>query len=154
MRLILLATLCLSSTGDQLSEFVFCLRRCQSGCPEDFRPTIAETLTFWSCSDNCKYECMHDISNIHKSTGEEIHQYYGKWPFYRFLGMQEPASVCFSIGNGYMHFKGAQKYFARIGPRYLLRPAVLVCAFAAINTWVWSAVFHTRDIPITEKVFY
>jgi hypothetical protein len=35
----------------------------------------------------------------------EVYQYYGKWPFIRFLGMQEPAAVLFSIGNLVMHFQ-------------------------------------------------
>lgn len=85
-------------------------------------------------------------------TNSKVHQYYGKWPFWRFYGIQEPASVLFSIGNGYYHFKGARKYFRRVGPSFPWRAIVLAYAFASVNTWVWSAVFHIRDLPITEKV--
>ncbi|KAJ3362482.1 Post-GPI attachment to proteins factor 3 [Kappamyces sp. JEL0680] len=97
---------------------------------------------------------MWDLTNKHIDEGSRIHQYYGKWPFYRWLGMQEPASVLFSIGNGYLHYKGASKYIARIGPRYHLRPILVLYGLVSVNTWVWSAVFHTRDFPITEKLDY
>lgn len=33
-----------------------------------------------------------------------VPQFYGKWPFERFLGMQEPASVVFSIVNFLSHW--------------------------------------------------
>lgn len=31
--------------------------------------------------------------------GRRMVQFNGKWPFYRFMGMQEPASVLFSLLN-------------------------------------------------------
>jgi len=30
----------------------------------------------------------------------------------------------------------------------------LVWALVSINAWVWSSVFHTRDLPLTEKLDY
>ncbi|PAV23399.1 Per1 [Pyrrhoderma noxium] len=63
---------------------------------------------------------------------EPVLQYYGKWPFWRFMGMQEPSSVVFSMGNLFM----------------------LLWSVVSMNAWVWSAVFHTRDMPTTEKLDY
>jgi hypothetical protein len=37
---------------------------------------------------------------------------------------------------------------------YHFRKPTIVFAFVAINTWIWSAVFHARDTPLTEKLDY
>jgi hypothetical protein len=95
---------------------------------------------------------MHQITDQAMQNHDIIHQYFGKWPFYRLWGMQEPASVLFSILNGYNHYKGVRKYSKLIGPLFPWRNLIIFYGFVAINTWVWSAVFHTRDLPFTEKV--
>ncbi len=144
----------LGSSGDRLPEYRNCVNECAGTC--DQRPPLSFflRLTFWTCVDDCKYECQHTITDRALQTGEKIHQYHGKWPFYRLFGMQEPASVLFSIGNGYFHYKGATKFFKSVSPKYAYRPIIVVYAVASINTWVWSAVFHTRDLPATEKVIF
>ncbi|KAK7035897.1 AB hydrolase-1 domain-containing protein [Favolaschia claudopus] len=30
----------------------------------------------------------------------------------------------------------------------------IIWAFTGLNTWIWSSVFHTRDLPFTEKLDY
>ena len=40
---------------------------------------------------------------------EPILQFHGKWPFHRFLGMQEPASVLFSLLNLLAHDYGISR---------------------------------------------
>jgi len=42
---------------------------------------------------------MHSIMDKVFEKGEPVQQYYGKWPFWRLLGMQEPASLLFSTLN-------------------------------------------------------
>ena len=142
------------STGDRLIVFDNCLKACTLTCASPNAPALGIflRLTGWTCSDNCKYECMHKVTDDAENSNSKVHQFYGKWPFWRLFGMQEPASVLFSIGNGYMHYKGFQKYISRISSGYQLRPIVLAHGLVAINTWVWSSVFHTRDLPLTEKV--
>jgi hypothetical protein len=66
--------------------------------------------------------------------------------------MQEPASVLFSFGNGYMHYQGLQRYRRRISSQFAYYPLVVLYGYSSIMTWFCSAVFHTRDLPTTEKV--
>ncbi|KAI9145270.1 Per1-like-domain-containing protein [Paraphysoderma sedebokerense] len=146
-----------SSTGDRQSIFLKCLSKCNhSNC---YRPNpeplpISLQLFFWSCEDNCKYTCMHSIVSSSIEFDEPIHQYYGKWPFYRLLGIQEPASVLFSFLNGYMHYIHYRRIKSDIPDSYILRPYYIGYLISNMNTWLWSAVFHTRDTYWTEKLDY
>ncbi|KAG9007385.1 hypothetical protein FRB94_014412 [Tulasnella sp. JGI-2019a] len=83
-----------------------------------------------------------------------VEQYYGKWPFWRFLGMQEPASVLFSLLNMLAHIEGERNLMRRISKNHPMRPYYAIYVALGINTWVWSAIFHTRDKPLTEKLDY
>ncbi|KAM0753859.1 Per1-like protein [Meredithblackwellia eburnea MCA 4105] len=84
-------------------------------------------------------------------------QFYGKWPFRAYLGMQEIMSVLFSLANLWAHAKG-WKELSAIRPltpeARNLRTFYRINALVGINTWVWSAVFHTRDTAWTEKADY
>jgi post-GPI attachment to proteins factor 3 len=73
---------------------------------------------FWTCQDDCAYDCMwHTVSAFQKQ-GWGVPQFFGRvnfhsrasppdnkfnflfqWPFVRVLGLQEPASVVFSLFN-------------------------------------------------------
>jgi post-GPI attachment to proteins factor 3 len=82
-------------------------------------------------------------------------QFHGKWPFHRFLGMQEPASVLFSLGNLYAHYQGLNsKVRPQIPASYGLRPYYEALAYVGMASWIASAVFHTRDFDVTEKLDY
>lgn len=77
-----------------------------------------------------------------------------KWPFVRFLGCQEPASVLFSILNFVVHYKMLKKFrreVRRDSPCFYLWHSF---AFVSMNGWIWSTVFHTRDYPLTELLDY
>lgn len=83
-----------------------------------------------------------------------IQQFYGKWPFVRLLGMQEPASVIFSILNGIAHGIGLWYYMQKVPSTNPLYAHSVGFGILAINAWIWSTVFHTRDFPLTEKLDY
>ncbi|KAG0246057.1 hypothetical protein BGX31_004711 [Mortierella sp. GBA43] len=68
--------------------------------------------------------------------------------------MQEPASVLFSLLNGYMHLRAWPKLKRAIPQDYYMRPFYLAYALVGMNTWLWSAVYHSRDWPSTEKLDY
>jgi hypothetical protein len=76
--------------------------------------------------------------------------------FCRFLGMQEPASVLFSIANGYMHVRGIQGFRRRTSLKNPLRRLYLLWGFAGVNTWIWSTIFHIRGayspFPVTREL--
>lgn len=59
----------------------------------------------WSCKDNCKYECMWKTVDGFLEYEKFVPQFYGKWPFIRMFGIQEPASTLFSIFNLVIHYK-------------------------------------------------
>ncbi|KAJ8072506.1 hypothetical protein AAF712_011199 [Marasmius tenuissimus] len=146
-----------ASAGDRSSDFHRCLFRCKVAQCDIASPatlSIPLRLTQWTCLDNCKYHCMHDITTVDVDKGEPMLQYYGKWPFWRFAGMQEPASVLFSLLNLWAHVRGFSKVRKEVPDLHPLKRYFLIWSAASVNTWVWSAVFHTRDTPFTEKLDY
>lgn len=65
----------------------------------------------WDCESDCGYWCMWKVENSkrtksrqnpnikHGSVLLKTEKYHGKWPFARVFGVQEPASVVFSVLN-------------------------------------------------------
>ncbi|KAF9904265.1 hypothetical protein EC991_002868 [Linnemannia zychae] len=152
-----------ASSGDRQEEYISCVNECDTDIcqPSSDKKGLKEhdldlplRLTQWTCIDNCKYLCMHSITEKAIQQNQPVHQYHGKWPFHRFLGMQEPASVLFSLLNGYMHVLAWPRLKRAIPENYYMRPFYLGYAIVGINTWLWSAVYHSRDWPSTEKLDY
>jgi len=145
-----------SSYGDIDERYNECLSNCKIDICEKnpVKLSLPLRLTFWSCEADCKYQCMFKNVEERKANDEPIVQYYGKWPFYRFLGIQEPASVLFSFFNLYMHYLGLKR-LNRITPKgYYLRKVYAINSIIGIYSWIASMIFHTRDNPITEKMDY
>ncbi|KAA8567290.1 hypothetical protein EYC84_010324 [Monilinia fructicola] len=99
-----------ASTGDRLPEFKQCVEVCQqencdNGVGGATKIPLLHRLLFWTCPAECDYTCQHIITNARVESGQPIVQFHGKWPFYRFLGMQEPFSVFFSLLNFLAHPK-------------------------------------------------
>ena len=85
---------------------------------------------------------------------QPVVQYHGKWPFHRFMGMQEPFSVLFSFLNYLAHQQGQQKIRASIPEDYPLRKYYITFGYFGLASWVFSMAFHTRDFNLTEKLDY
>jgi len=68
--------------------------------------------------------------------------------------MQEPASVAFSLLNLMAHVRGARHIRQRVPDNHPMKAYYIRFALFSINAWIWSAVFHTRDLPTTEKLDY
>lgn len=49
-----------------------------------------------------------------------------------------------SIGNLWAHWQGIKEVRRRVRGENLLRRWLLALGVIQINTWLWSAVFHTR----------
>lgn len=142
-----LLTPVLASSGDQDATFIQCVQLCKiqnCGISSTYSMPLALQLTRWTCDDDCKYGCMHEVTEKHVRTGKHIDQYYGKWPFWRFAGAQEPASVIFSVLNLLAHWKGAAKIRKKIPDNHPMRPYYLWWSLFGLNMWTWSAVFHVR----------
>ncbi|KAI8063576.1 post-GPI attachment to proteins factor 3 precursor [Gongronella butleri] len=142
-----------ASYGNEQPIYLTCVAQCkETHCPTVL--PLALRLTFWSCEDNCKYHCMQAITDKALQDGTPVYQYHGKWPFYRWMGMQEPASVLFSIGNGLVYLYYYRVLQQQIPANYFMRKWLNLYTILGMNAWVWSTVFHARDMPWTEKMDY
>lgn len=140
-----LAAYTVASSGDRSAEFQNCVIRCSvDTCVSSSMLPLALQLTRWNCADDCKYTCMHVVTNKAVELGLPIEQYYGKWPFWRFMGMQEPASVAFSLLNLWFHAAGFSKIRRSVPNGHIMKTYYLLWAIISMNTWVWSSIFHTR----------
>lgn len=97
---------------------------------------------------------MQAITDTAIEQGTPVYQYFGKWPFYRVFGIQEPASVVFSIGNGLVHLYFFRVLQKRVPPSYYLKPYMILYTVIGMNAWFWSTVFHSRDVKFTELMDY
>ncbi|PRT56614.1 Protein PER1 [Wickerhamiella sorbophila] len=153
--LLLGAAVVLASSGDRLPEFRQCVEHCIESECED-KPPVLLRLLLWTCQSNCDYLCQQRLTHSHLNSNSRVHQYHGKWPFIRVLGVQEPASVVFSLLNlvpNWIGYKRLQR--ARVtGVQRTLLPYYLLFAVIGVNTWVWSSVFHVRDFVLTERLDY
>jgi hypothetical protein len=85
---------------------------------------------------------------------QPVYQFHGKWPFHRFLGMQEPFSVVFSLFNYLAHSYGMSQLREHIPASYTLRKYYLWFGYVGLASWSFSMVFHMRDFGLTEKLDY
>ncbi|CAI5496632.1 unnamed protein product, partial [Closterium sp. Naga37s-1] len=93
-------------------------------------------------------------------------QYYGKWPFIRVFGFQEIASSAFSILNflatlyglysflRLVYVKLPRKPMGNKGPLYEYSTLMAIYGLFALNSWLWSAIFHARDVWETQSGDY
>ncbi|KAH6619227.1 Per1-like-domain-containing protein [Chaetomium sp. MPI-SDFR-AT-0129] len=151
-----------ASTGDRLPEFRECVEICErENCGPDVEHQteipLHRRLLLWTCPAECDYTCQHIVTAERQTRDppQPVVQFHGKWPFYRLLGMQEPLSVVFSLGNWAAHYYGLHNHvLPRIPERYTMRPFYVFLARLGMVTWFLSAVFHTRDFKLTERLDY
>jgi len=85
-----------ASYGDNSYPFRKCLdvclsHRCQqpSGITQFYNvQPLYLRLLGWDCVSECKHDCMWEAVGEFVKNKEPIPQFYGKWPFVRWLGMQ------------------------------------------------------------------
>jgi hypothetical protein len=115
-------------------------------------------LLLWDCPAECDYTCQHIITTTRLARDpphlQPVQQFHGKWPFYRFAGMQEPFSVVFSLFNYLAHAWGMAQLRAHIPASYTLRKYYLCFGYVGLASWTFSMIFHTRDFALTEKLDY
>ncbi|KAF4546645.1 Mn2+ homeostasis protein [Lasiodiplodia theobromae] len=161
VALLLLAGTAHASLGDRLPDFKDCVKVCtESNCEGPDQPPIPfrHRLLLWDCPSECDYTCQHIVTDKRLARDppyrSPVLQFHGKWPFHRFMGMQEPFSVLFSLLNYLAHAWGISTVRARIPETYPLRRYYIVFGYFGLNAWTWSMVFHTRDFSFTEKMDY
>lgn len=152
----------LASVGDRLPEFKACVNQCTyKQCTSDRTVLpLSLRLLFWTCPQNCDYICQKLATMSRINEGLPIEQFHGKWPFDRYMGIQEPASVFFSILNFLPHYYGLKmvKSLTSSSDTRTLSPFFVNVykgfAFVGMNAWIWSSVFHVRDFVLTERLDY
>ncbi|KAE9985605.1 hypothetical protein BLS_006688 [Venturia inaequalis] len=119
---------------------------------------LQRRLLLWTCPSECDYHCQHIVTDARLARDlpyrTPVVQYHGKWPFYRYMGIQEPFSVLFSLFNYLAHANGLSKIRESIPQSYPLRKYYVIFAYFGLTSWVFSMIFHTRDYPLTEKLDY
>lgn len=150
-----------ASLGDSFPSYKSCVEKCKlDQCDKDgysFKQTTSHEwplLLFWRCIDNCKYNCMWNLVENFERKGWPPPQFHGKWPFVRWMGLQEPASVIFSLFNLAVHVIMFRQFRNEVRPSSPMYKVWVVYAAVCINCWIWSAVFHSRDLPLTELMDY
>ncbi|GAB4836677.1 hypothetical protein Ancab_001590 [Ancistrocladus abbreviatus] len=131
------------------------------------RHNQASLYLWWrqlDCQSDCRYYCMVDREIEKEALGYGPVKYHGKWPFKRVFGFQEPVSVALSALNLAMHLHGWLSFLKLLYHKLPLKPnrrtyyeyttVWHVYALLSINSWFWSAVFHSRDVDVTEKLDY
>ncbi|KAK0618194.1 Per1-like-domain-containing protein [Bombardia bombarda] len=160
--LVLFASPAAASSGDRLPEFNKCIEICErENCGPDAEHQTPipfhRRLLLWTCPAECDYTCQHIITarRLAASPPQPVVQFHGKWPFRRFLGIQEPMSVLFSAGNFLAHYDGLRnKILPHMPKNYSLRPYYVTLACVNMTAWFFSFVFHTRDFLVTEQLDY
>ncbi|KAJ8531310.1 hypothetical protein K7X08_026744 [Anisodus acutangulus] len=118
----------------------------------------------WDCLSDCQYHCMLTREEERQKLGLKPIKYHGKWPFRRVYGIQEPVSVAFSALNLAIQFHGWVSFFILVNyklpfspnrkPYYEYTGLWHIYAILSMNSWIWSAVSHSRDVEFSEKLDY
>lgn len=115
----------------------------------------------WDCLADCRYHCMLTREEERKRLGEKPVKYHGKWPLHRVYGIQEPLSVALSALNLAMQFHGWISFCILMyyklplttqNPSYGYTGLWHIYGVFAMNCWFWCAVFHGRDVDLTQKL--
>ena len=102
----------------------------------------------------CKYKCMWFTVDFYSKNENMVIQFYGKWPFIRIFGIQEPFSALASLANLLTNVYMFKKMKKQLPSKAPFKALWYTFAFISINTWLWSTVFHTRDFNFTQKMDY
>ncbi|XP_011505967.1 PREDICTED: post-GPI attachment to proteins factor 3 [Ceratosolen solmsi marchali] len=148
-----------ASVGDRSQFYSNCIDKCRDiKCENDvdYKENLPLDLRLlhWTCRENCSYFCMWKTVDFFSSRGLSVPQFHGKWPFVRIFGLQEPASVLFSILNFYAHvtyYLKFKKVIRSTSPMFFIWTWFTVIC---LHGWFWSTVFHARDKDFTEVMDY
>jgi len=148
-------TFVLSSDGDRDGKYNNCLNHCLRRFGHDnTHLDFPLRLLGWSSLDDCKYKCMFMHTKKRMENGLHILKYHGKWPFTRFLGIQEPASTLFSFFNMLSHVIGWNAYKSIVPTDYEFYHVTRLQFWVNVIGWLGAVIFHTRDLYWTERLDY
>ena len=137
-----------ASQGDRDDSFQICRLECSTAtCHSSQKSKFGDRFPYWNCDDDCGYDCMQTITAERSKEGYGPFKYYGHWPFLRIFGLEEPASVVFSLLNALPYirsiFDNFKKYHTKSKDSFMDRWLTLYW-FISTNTWLASAFYHSR----------
>ena len=150
-----------ASSGDRDDMFQQCLEQCS--CTTTASDKNYWIYPPWDCYDICEYKCMHEITNLRNKHGYPTLKYYGHWPFVRYYGLEEPASVVFSSANAIPHI---MQFVIRSSSAVSSSHSLHTSTSSNMSRWLWlyslsgtiawilSAMFHTRKTAFTTMLDY
>lgn len=171
MLLALFLPCVLASIGDRLPQYQECVSNCldvQCDAGVSFLPEydvniLTSYLFLWTCPLDCDFKCRSHVTAMREKQGLPRVQFYGKWPFDRLLGVTEFFSTVFSIGNLWVNLTNLKNYNSIMSSmkasdktcqKYVMLVQYRLLLAVAVVGWFLSAVFHTRDVPVTETLDY
>ncbi|KAF8780216.1 hypothetical protein HU200_001884 [Digitaria exilis] len=119
----------------------------------------------WNCKSECRYHCMMERENERTELGLPPVKYHGKWPLKRASVFQEPLSAALSALTLVVQFNGWLSFFLLLYYKLPLRPETHktyyeytglwhIYGLLAMNSWFWSAIYHSCDTVWTEKLHF
>lgn len=111
-----------------------------------------------TCEEKCNYGCIEQITEKRHSMNLGVAKYYGHWPFTRYLGLEEPASVIFSLLNAVPHIcyfrVTIREYFSSEAAniRCYITPWLLCYSVVACFCWISSAIYHSKKTFYTTQL--
>jgi post-GPI attachment to proteins factor 3 len=156
---IILINTVFASNGDRSSYFQNCLyelinKNCSDLEVFNKNQPFYLKLLLWDCVDETKYECMWSTVDFFIKSRFDVPQFYGKWPFTRMFGIQEPLSVIASLMHFIINFSMLKRIRKEISNEARLKKLWIGFAYMNLITWFWSSLFHSRDFSFTEKMDY
>lgn len=159
------------SAGDVDFYYQECLNTCASvSCPETpigfslFKgiwaahtpvsnhthyPPLSVSIMPWDCEETCRYDCMTKVTHRRAQYSFGPLKYYGHWPFVRWFGFEEPASLLFSLLNLVPHALFLRYYLPKYFARSPMRRYLTLYAVVAVNAWFASMLYHAKKLPWT-----
>lgn len=145
------------SYGDM--EPVF--QRCVGGCMAEKAdlPCVDQDsgwlrLLSRTCKERCEYRCMSSITAERVRRNLPVYKYYGHWSFHRYGGLEEPASVVFSLLNALPHFWHLFSFSRKSRSNYFMRPHLAFYPYVALMAWLSSAIFHAKKTRRSTWIDY
>jgi post-GPI attachment to proteins factor 3 len=147
------------SSGDFDPAYQRCLLQCHNTATIDPSHLPAYDLRsypryyWWDDDQYCIFSCIKEVSELRRQQRLPAVKYYGHWAFERYLGLEEPASVFFSLANAIPHFRQLRRPVCE-GDGYPLAWWVDSYPYIGIMAWLSSAVYHALKTPLTAAWDY
>lgn len=153
-----------ASSGDIARKYVNCKHSCiNENCMMLDKPIIklpdnlrayTPFSPIWTCPEICYYDCMMNITALDIENKAPVKKYHGHWPFIRFFGLEQPASVLFSLANTIPHIIHIFSRNENKRVYYFMTSWLSLVPFISLNAWLCSAYFHSKITPFSSLIDY